>query len=545
MSGHVVIVGGGVGGLSAAHELAERGFRVTVLEDRTIPGGKARSLPGPTLGDGPDRPPLPGEHGFRFFPGFYKHIPDVMRRIPFGGQDDGVLGNLVDCPRFEFAREGQAPIVLPVHPPSSLDDVKLLVHAAVGADWGIPPHELAYFAERLLVLLTSCEERRFGEWEDIGWLDFVGAESRSEAYSKYLADGLTRSFVAAKANLMSTRTGGYVMCQLFFDMGRKEGDADRVLDGPTNERWIGPWVQHLTGLGVEVRTDARVSSIDTEGSRITGVTVTGASGPEQVTGDWYVAAVPVERMRALADVRLRTAEPALAALDQLQVRWMNGIQFYLTEDVPVVHGHTVYIDAPWALTSISQAQFWTGVDLGQMADGQVKGVLSVDVSDWETKGYNGKKASECSHDEIVAEAWTQLCRHLDADGAKVLEGGYHAAFIDPDIAWPGPHQEVNAEPLLINTVGSWKHRPEAVTAVENLFLASDYVRTHTDLACMEAANEAARRAVNGILEASGSDADPCPIWSLHEPAVFAPFRAADRLRWDLGHHNEHDVEASA
>ena len=25
---------------------------------------------------------VPGEHGFRFFPGFYKHVIDTMRRIP-------------------------------------------------------------------------------------------------------------------------------------------------------------------------------------------------------------------------------------------------------------------------------------------------------------------------------------------------------------------------------------------------------------------------------------------------------------------------------
>ena len=55
----------------------------------------------------------------------------------------------------------------------------------------------------------------------------------------------------------------------------------------------------------------------------------------------------------------------------------------------------------------------------------------------------------------------------------------------------------NAEPLLVNLVNTWALRPEATTAIPNLFLASDYVRTHTDLATMEGANEAARRAVNG------------------------------------------------
>jgi len=79
----VAVLGGGVAGLSAAHELAERGFSVRVYERKPVWGGKARSIPVPgSARDG--RRPLPGEHGFRFFPGFYKHVTDTMRRIPCG-----------------------------------------------------------------------------------------------------------------------------------------------------------------------------------------------------------------------------------------------------------------------------------------------------------------------------------------------------------------------------------------------------------------------------------------------------------------------------
>jgi len=44
---------------------------------------------------------------------------------------------------------------------------------------------------------------------------------------------------------------------------------------------------------------------------------------------------------------------------------MNGIQFYLSKDEPIVNGHVIYLDSPWALTSISQRQFWNKVDLSQ------------------------------------------------------------------------------------------------------------------------------------------------------------------------------------
>src|SRR6185436_1745485 len=66
------------------------------------------------------------------------------------------------------------------------------------------------------------------------------------------------------------------------------------------------------------------------------------------------------------------------------------------------------------------------------------------------------------------------------------------------IVYPNPTAATNLEPLLINTAGSCEDRPEAVTEVDNLFLAADYVRTHSD------------------------------------PAIFAPARALDRVLFGLG-----------
>ncbi len=67
-----------------------------------------------------------------------------------------------------------------------------------------------------------------------------------------------------------------------------------------------------------------------------------------------------------------------------------------------------------------------------------------------------------------------------------------------------------------------------------LFLASDYVRTNRDLATMEAANEAARRAVNSLIDASGSEAPYCQIWDLQEPTILVLRRWADQIRYRKG-----------
>jgi uncharacterized protein with NAD-binding domain and iron-sulfur cluster len=142
----------------------------------------------------------------------------------------------------------------------------------------------------------------------------------------------------------------------------------------------------------------------------------------------------------------------------------------------------------------------------------------------------------CSRDEIAAEVWYQLKESLDDDATRDLENvDVLSSFLDPSIVHPNPTEATNLEPLLINTAGSWSDRPEASSdRIQNLFLASDYVRTHTDLATMEGANEAARRAVNAILERSGSTTEPCTLWKLREPAMFAPFRALDKVLFKLG-----------
>jgi len=55
----VAVLDGGVAGLSAAHELAERGYDVTVYEKKVMFGGKARSLSVPNTATG-GRRDLPG-----------------------------------------------------------------------------------------------------------------------------------------------------------------------------------------------------------------------------------------------------------------------------------------------------------------------------------------------------------------------------------------------------------------------------------------------------------------------------------------------------
>jgi uncharacterized protein with NAD-binding domain and iron-sulfur cluster len=353
-----------------------------------------------------------------------------------------------------------------------------------------------------------------------------------------MVSALTRSLVAAHADELSVRTGGYILLQLQLAGLRLKGNLPRVLNGPTSEVWLEPWREYLVSRGVRFNFQRTVQEIHFADGRIQEVVVTDENGGQhQAQARWYVAALPFEIMKDLITPEMIKADPSLGGLCQLKYRWMNGVMFYLSENESLVEGHTIYIDSPWALTSISQQQFWNWPDLGSVDGKKVKGILSVDVSDWETPGVfcHQKPANSCTKQEIAEEALAQLRAHLkDTDNPGALDDdtviGY---FVDDDIQDPNPAgaKDVNAEPLLINTAGSWANRPQARTKIQNLFLASDYVRTYTDLATMEGANEAARRAVNGILAAAGSTEKECKTWPLSYPGwLFTWLRYRDKRR---------------
>jgi hypothetical protein len=125
---------------------------------------------------------------------------------------------------------------------------------------------------------------------------------------------------------------------------------------------------------------------------------------------------------------------------------------------------------------------------------------------------------------------------LNINGKEILRDDMiEHYYLDRDIRWfqKGGHN-IEEEPLLVNTINSWSLRPEATTGIPNFFLASDYVRTNTDLATMEGANEAARRAVNSIIEKSGSNKPLCKIWGLNEPMIFKPLKWYDKKRYAKG-----------
>jgi len=555
----VIIIGGGVAGMSAAHELVERGFQVEIFErNPRYVGGKARSVDAPGTNKIDPKLFLPGEHGFRFFPGFYRHVTDTMKRIPVGG-GRSAFDNLVVTENMMMTQADAKAIVIPVDFPTSFKEIEEFFKGFQTFSAELSDEEINFFSGKIWQLMTSCKQRFADEYDNISWWDYTEAGSKSADYQRLLAGGLTRSLVACQAQMASTRTCGAILLQmLYMMMDPFTRDTDRVFNAPTNEAWLNPWYKYLTGKGVKYHHGTSVTSIQTKDGRISGVTYEkdGDVGHGGAPGDYYLLAVPVERAANLMSEEVLALDPSLKNIIKLapNVEWMNGIQFYLNTEVNLNRGHSMYTGSNWALTSISQIQFWPDYDLSRRGNGKVVSILSVDISDWKANGnFNGKAARDCTKDEVMKEVWAQLKQELNFGGADILRdemiedyyldsdihptsGGMSKAVTDrlSPVKQEALGKVIELEPLLVNQCNTWGIRPNAHTAIDNLFLASDYVKTNTDLATMEGANEAARRAVNSILLAADSDEDYCDIWDMHTPLLLKPLQALDRMNFEKG-----------
>ena len=766
----VAVLGGGVAGLSAAHHLNARGYRVTVFEARgRTPdelGGKARSYRvdprGKKVpGDGATKPAVPGgedkygEHGFRFFPGFYSHVTETMRQVAASERDDAATVEDLLRPLEEtsfYARKIEQPApkrsgtptpewhkrvdrgnerldrwsfkvgsvlflgwlawgcllfywaapiwwlafwfgapvgwlivrtvlvaltastgaelslelpvgrrtgrknswlqrwLLRVHPwarfvgvaaafaalaafdrPWRLLPLVLLVATAIwyypalatmNYLWGLVGRiplsvrpgilESVVAFLRVTAVVTSSPRRLYSQWESNSWWSFIEAYRYSRYFRLAFATGLTRSFVATRAEAMSARTGATILTQLLFDasptLRSRERPADRVLCAPTHEAWITPWVHQLESRGVrfnEFDGDLRFDSVEVtslvvcdaghcirgfefieRGDRTARIhhATNPAPQPAPQAFDHYVLAVSgtaaqrilanspsvvradrrkstrpsdplgTRRRVATSQGKQRTATPVpyLDGIFKLEFGWMTGIVYHLEEEVTLPKGHLLCLESEWALTAVEQRSTWAE------CPGPWNTLLSVNISDWFSASRSALPARFETVEAVADETWQQLrnhipaLAHIDKTPPSVLD----TAIEDPDPVTEAQNlatrvgsttttaalenlELVNDEKLLVNTAGSWEDRPTARTAFANLVIAGDYVRTWTDFASMESADESARRAVNVILESDGRHEDPCCVRELPIPPEFrfplALVRGIDQLairaRW--------------
>jgi uncharacterized protein with NAD-binding domain and iron-sulfur cluster/outer membrane protein OmpA-like peptidoglycan-associated protein len=468
---------------------------------------------------------LPGEHGFRFFPSFYRHVFDTMKRIPLG-EGPGMLresgrtveDNLVATTEQNIAYEETGTYTFPRRVPTSLKELgeaiaRSFQHSRTTVD------DAARLQAKIVRYMTSCPERR-KTYESQSWWDFIEGDGYSKPCRKYL-DSSPQMLVAMRAKASDARTIGNITVQIFADQLRHGERTDRTLRGPTSSTWLAPWRRYLVRQGVEF-VRGELLSFNEVGRRVmalvqevkttrTDGTRTETRPTRAIDFDYYVVATSVQAAQRIARAS-RFAPCEQCDVDRLLKMplgrddvakpggWsehMSGIQFYFRSEVSFAPGHTVYPDSAWGLSSIAQPQFWT--TRRGWWDGY-RGLLSVDIGNWHAKGSKGPSAWDSSPEEIAEEVWGQIIKTFVHPPERPVF--YHLdqnIRMDPESG----KGKRNVTPMLINKPGSFHRRPGSLYGYhvhgKQLVFAGTYMQTRTRLTCMESANESARLAVTAIL----------------------------------------------
>jgi squalene-associated FAD-dependent desaturase len=447
----VVVIGGGLAGLSAAVALAEAGYRITLLEKRPFLGGRATSydLPGGETVDNCQHITL----------GCCTNLDDFYRRAGAAGKIRFFDSFLFCFPDGKRGRLKSSPLPAPLHlalsfltfPLLSFADKRAIGNALMAITRSAGrPRDIDFAGKRLTMLewltlhkQTPAALTRF--WGPV----LVSAlnEDLDRTDAQYGIDVFWKAFI--------TNRNGY-----------KFGVPSVAL-GDLYEGCRAALVRD----GGEVRLRAPVRRIEIENNRVTGVSF--ESG-ETLQADYYLAAVPHGAMPGLLPPEIAAREPVFANLSKLRTTPITGVHFWFDRTVMTEPFLTL-------LDSTTQWIFNKSLLYGDSNAAGVGQYLQLVIS--ASYGLVQRGRQEII-DECLAEVRRVLPAAREAQLVKSTVIKETAATFSPE---PG--------------CDNW--RPIATSPIAGLFLAGDWTATGWP-ATMEGAVRGGYLAAEAITAADGN-----------------------------------------
>lgn len=515
---HVVVVGGGIAGISAAVGLAERGVRVTLIEAESSLGGRVRSWPVDVPTPGADASGAPDDRatmsrGFHAFFRQYYNLRALLRRVDPSLE---CLRPVADYPLRHADGTQDSFTQIATRPP-----LNFLSFVARSPSFGL--RDLSRVdADRALDLLDVDFPATYSRYDGVSAADALDALRFPERMRSLALEVFARSFFADPRDFSAGEL--VAMFHMYF-LGSGEGLLFDVSRDDFDTTMWRPLRSYLEDLGAHVVTGCRVESIerDGEGFRVSaGAAAAGADDASRGRIDFAIDRDDAHGSLRADAVVIATSRDVLQRLvdgtDLGDEAWRASV---LTgEMAPRFIVQRLWFDRPVAAGS---APFVGTAAYGHLDNVSLVHDLEDGAAQWaercggsvvELHAY--AVPDDVTDDEVLADLRHQLERlHPELTGCEPV---HEEVLVEADCPLAGTDE--------------WAARPGVVTPQPKLVLAGDGVRCELPVALMERAATTGFQAANALLRHWGLPGHE--LWSVPTRARFPrslrAARAALRLR---------------
>lgn len=304
----VLIIGGGLAGLTAAKRLVDRGFQVKLLEKRPFYGGKVSAWKDDE-GDWI-------ESGTHCFFGAYDVLYDLMKEIgayhAVHWKDHRLTYTLDGGNSFTF---GTWDLPSPLH----------LLPAIVRNGY-FTFGEMAAFSKSLIPL--ALQKQKYAPTQD--HLTFAEwAEQRR--FGKRLMDKMFRPMALALKFIPPEEISAKIILDVTETFYRiPEASCMGFLKGSPQEYLHQPLVEYSTRRGAQFVTGSTVDELLFDGQRIRGVQLRNG---EILDADYYLSALPIHNLRKIMPASLRKSDRFFGNLDRLEGVPVISVQIWYDREI--------------------------------------------------------------------------------------------------------------------------------------------------------------------------------------------------------------------
>jgi uncharacterized protein with NAD-binding domain and iron-sulfur cluster len=492
----VVIFGAGIAGLSAAHELAQLGYNVSVYEALDQPGGFFRS-------SRLSQNNMPTEYSWHGMGPWYHNAFDLMQHIPFnekGSIYDLALSRPLDFGIFPDTDKAQfyagfksIPKMFRMNTWEFIKWSYLMLKTWTSNNRNKIKYDKINAAQAWKPLLKDKAYKTwrscFGPWIGSDWSK-VSLQTTGEFFKKQLTSKPPHPHKADQDGPAWTQDAGIGWL---------------LLKGPSSEYWFDPWVKYLKEKGVKFFWEKALTKLEFDGTHI----ISAFCGEEKIQGEIYILAInPFITADILSETpalerqeELKLFKPLIQGGPHIQVSFR--LAFSEKIKFPRVRTAVVVSDSEFNLTLFAEEQVWDkGVDLGQNIKSLWTGTSC--ISSVPGRIYH-KPVNTCTKEEFIEEVKAQIfsCDALN-DLIKEANNGrglkeFPLIKIEVWGEWEFSSAGIKPlQPKWVNSTNTQAYLPAQKTPVSNLFLAGAHTQTQAQVWSIEGAVESGRRAAKAI-----------------------------------------------